>query len=134
VLPEAAALKSTEQELPPLDAVQEASALARVFSLSVATVSVEGTPFPGELPVLALTRLPAVTKALSRPAVLVQVAPTLPPLDRKGASAQAEATVVASLTAKELPALMLSQGPSAAISQSEELLVPLPTLPPLDNK
>jgi hypothetical protein len=38
----------------------------------------------------------------------------------KEASAQTDAAVVTSLTAKELPEAMLPQGPSAVISQREE--------------
>src|ERR1039458_2667298 len=99
-LPEAA-LKSGEQALPPADAVHEASALASAFSLVVGTASVEGSPAPGDAPVAAFTSSLAVVKALSRPVVLVQVAPTFPPLDMKEASAHTDAAVVTSLTANE---------------------------------
>ena len=134
-LPAVAALKSEAQEPPPADPVQEARALASVFSLPVGTVSVEGIPDPGETPVVAFARLFAVRKALSSPVVLVQLAPTLPPLDINGASAQTEAAVVTSFRTKELPALMLPQGPSAVMSQREELAEEAePGWPPLETR
>src|SRR5579862_2953199 len=90
-LPDAAALKSEEHAAPALEAVHELRALASVFSLVEETVSVDGFPAPGEAPVVAFTRLLAVRNALSRPSVLAQLAPTLPPLDIKDARAQAAA-------------------------------------------
>jgi hypothetical protein len=99
----------------------------------VGTASVEGMPDPGETPVVAFARLFAVRKALSNPVVLVQLAPTLTPLDINGASAQTEAAVVTSFRTKELPALTLPQGPSAAMSQREELAAEAaPGWPPLE--
>jgi hypothetical protein len=89
--------------------------------LLVGTASVEGRPAPGEAPVVGLARLLAVRNALSRPVVLVQLAPTFPPLDMKEASAQTEAAVVTSFTTNVLPELRLPQGPSAVISQRAEL-------------
>ena len=118
-LPEAA-LNSGVQALPPADAAHEANALARVFSLVVGTASVEERPAPGDAPVAAFTSSLAVAKALSSPVVLVQLAPTFPPLDMNGASVQTDAAVVTSFTTNELPELMLPQGPSAVMSHKEE--------------
>lgn len=126
VLPEFAAVNSVEQEALPLEPVHENRALARVFSLLVGTVRFEGLPEPGEMPVAGLTRLLAMRKALSIPVVLVQVAPTSPPLDMNEARAQTAAAVVISLRTKVLPRLMLPQGPSAVMSQRDELVGPEP--------
>jgi hypothetical protein len=53
----------------------------------------------------------------------------------KGASAQADAAVVTSLTTYELPELMLPQGPSAVISHSDEFGEPaVAGWPPFDNR
>jgi hypothetical protein len=135
VLPEAAALNSPEQALPPLERVHEARALASVSSLPVATVSVDGIAAPGDVPVLALTRLFAVRNALSKPVTLVQLEPTLPPLDMNEASAQTDAAVVTSLTVNELPALMAPQGPTAVMSQRDALAAdPEPAWPPFESK
>ena len=131
----AAALNRAAQELPPLEAVQETRALASEFSLAVGTVSVEGRPVPGDVPVAGFTSSLAVAKALSRPKVLVQLAPTFPPLDRNGASAQTDAAVVTSLTTNELPAEILLQGPRAAMSQSDGLTAEAEAgWPPLETK
>lgn len=130
-----AALKSGEQALPPADAVHEASESAIESSFAVGTVSVAGRPVPGDAPVAAFTSSLAVAKALSRPAVFVQLAPTLPPLDMKEASAQTDAAVVSSFTVNELPEAMLPQGPTAVISQREEFVEAADAgWPPLENK
>jgi hypothetical protein len=134
VLPTVAAVKSPEQALPPLELVQDASALASVFNLFVGAVSVVGTAAPGEAPVLTFTRLFAVRKALFRPAVLLQLAPTLPPLVMKEASDHTEAAVVTSFTTKLLPAATLPHGPSPVISQRAELAGPEPPAPPLESR
>src|ERR1700677_1210907 len=120
VLP-VAALNNGEQEFPPAEAVHAASASASVFSLPVGTASVEARPVPGDAPVAGFARLLAVRNALSRPVVLVQLAPTFPPPDMKEASAHTDAAVVTSSTTKELPEVMLPQGPRAVISQRDEL-------------
>jgi hypothetical protein len=81
------------------------------------------------------TRLFAVRNALSNPAVLVQLAPTLPPLDINEASDQTEAAVVTSSRTNALPELMLAQGPSAVMSQREELAEEAEAgWPPLESK
>ena len=135
VLPDAAAVNSPEQELPPLERVHEARALASVFSLLMDTVSVDGIPDPGDVPVLAFTRLFAVRSALSKPVTLVQLPPTLPPLDINEASAQTDAAVVTSLTTKLLPEVMLPQGPRAVMSQRDGLAAePVPAWPPLASR
>ena len=118
-LPDAAALNSEEHAEPALEAVHELSALANVFSLLEETVSVDGFPAPGDAPVAAFTRLFAVRNALSSPSVLVQLAPTLPPLDINDARAQAEAAVETSLRTTLLPAVTEPQGPRAVMSQSD---------------
>lgn len=118
-LPEAA-LNSGEQALPPAEAVHEATALASEFSFAVGTATVEGRAAPGDSPVAAFTSSLAVAKALSRPIVFVQLAPTSPPLDMKEASAHTDAAVVTSLMGKELLEAMLPQGPSAVMSHSDE--------------
>ena len=132
--PEAAAVKSGVQEAPPLVAVHEFRAFAKVFSLLEETVSVDGFPAPGDAPVLVFTRLFAVRNALSMPKVLVQLAPTLPPLDMKEASAQTEAAVVTSFTTNVLPELMEPHGPRAVINRRDWLAEAAPpgclALPP----
>ena len=115
-----AALKSGEHALPPADAVHDANALASVFSLLVGTAKVEGLPAPGDAPVVGSASPLAMKNALSRPVVLVQLAPTLPPAAMNEASAQTDAAVVTSFTTYELPELMPPQGPSAVINQREE--------------
>jgi len=133
--PEVAAESSAVQG-PMLPApVHDVSALASEFNFAVGTASVGGRFAPGEVPVTGFTSSLAVAKALSRPVVLVQLAPTFPPLDRNGASAHADATVVTSLTMNELPAEILLQGPRAAMSQREELAAEVEAgWPPLESK
>lgn len=133
-LPDAAAVKSAEQALPLLEAVHEVRALASVFSFFVETLRVAGMPAPGDTPVPGFTRSLAVAKALSSPVVFVQLAPTFPPGDINEDSAQTEAVVVASLTTKVLPALMLPQGPSAVIIQMDGFVGPEPNWPPFERR
>src|ERR1700722_15990791 len=111
VLPEGAAENSAAQE--PLPPVHDASALASEFSFAVGTTSMEGRPAPGDAPVAEFTSSLAVANALSRPVVLVQLAPTFPPPDINDASAQTDAAVVTSSTTNVLPALRPPQGPRA---------------------
>lgn len=134
VFPDAAALNNEVQDAPPLEAVHELRALANVFSLLEETASVDGIAAPGDAPVAAFTKLFAVRNALSSPVVLVQLAPTLPPLDINGARAQTEADVVASLRMKLLPAVMALQGPRAVMSHRDWLAEPAPGWPPFETR
>ena len=133
-LPEVAALNNDEQDAPPLEAAQALRALANVFSLLLETLRVDGMPAPGEAPVPAFTRPFAVRNALSIPIVLVQLAPTFPPLDMKDARAQTEAAVVTSLRTKLLPAVTEPQGPRAVMSQRDWFVEPVPGWPPFEMR
>jgi hypothetical protein len=105
-----------------------------VLSLLTGTISVDGNPAPGATPVVGFTNCSAVRNDLSNPFVLVQLAPTLPPADMNDASAQTEATVVASFITKLAPDVMLLQGPKADISQRAEFADPPPACPPFAIK
>lgn len=131
--PEAVPLKRDAHEFPP-ETVQDVSTFASVFILAVGTETVDGTDAPGDAPVAVSTRLFAVRNAFVIPRALVQLLPTLPPGDMKGASAQTAATVVTSLMTYELPAPIVPQGPSAVISQ-RLAFAPVPEVwPPFDSK
>jgi hypothetical protein len=131
-LPAGASLKSVLHAVPPA-VVQAASALASVLSFVVGGASPEGIPLPGAVPEALFERRFAVTNASVSPPVFVQLAPTLPPADMKGASAQTAAIVVTSFRTMEVPVEIEPHGPSAVINQREGLEA-LPGWPPFDSR
>src|SRR6202012_1235920 len=103
-------------------AVHGTSALASALSLSVSTVTFDGIFVPGESPVLMFASVCAVMTAFVRPSALVALAPRFPPLDRNGANAKADATVVSSSSVTVVEAERLPHRPTGAMNQSEALL------------
>src|SRR6185312_1905460 len=95
--------------------MQAFSVSASVFRIGVGAVPVEGKFAPGAWPVVVFTRLASLPAARSRPLKFVELAPTLPPVERNCANAYALATVVASLTVKLAEPEMALQAPSVAI-------------------
>ena len=115
-----AAVKSGVQA-EPVPVVQLLSASASAASLPVSTVRPVGSV--AAAPVAGLARNAASRKALVMPSVLVDVAPMLVAELLKGASAQAAAAVVSSLSVNCGVVARLLQAPMAATRVSAGLLV-----------
>ena len=99
------------------DPAQAVRALASEFNFDVEIVTLEGTPAPGEVPILRFTRLVAVSMAFVNPWAFVELAPTSPPRERNGDNAHAEATVVTSLITINVSVVVVTlHGPTGAIS------------------
>ncbi len=88
---------------------------ANAFNREVGAVPVAGNDAPGALPVDGFTRLIAVAAASATPLLLVAVAPICAPVERKGAIAQAAATVVASFTTRAAPLFNAEHCPNTAV-------------------
>jgi hypothetical protein len=130
-----AAAKSAAHAVVPSEAAQPWSALARVLSFAVSTACL--LLRVASEPVVTSASNAALRKALANPAALVELAPTFAAAVMKGASAQAAAAVVSSLTTRvELPEASCEQLPTAAIRSRAELSVPpdRPGLPPLATR
>jgi len=118
---------------PPAEFVHVASTSAKVLISVTGTVVPLGTLRPGTVPLEVSAYASASVKALASAGASEGLDPTAEDELIKGASGQMAATVVSSLITMTVEALRLPQGPSAAIKESEGLLIPAgrPGFPPL---